>query len=90
MSPCRGQRSIKSKQRKEDDNDTEIKRRKRDFKLFEENLCKRWKRREEFSQQIEGLETAEKGMNMLLQNKLREKKKRKSTGVQCMKSMMNY
>ncbi len=45
--------------------------RKRDFKLFEENLCKRWK---EFSQQIEGLETAEKGMNMLLQNKLREER----------------
>ncbi len=44
--------------------------------LFENNLCKRWKKREEFSQQIEGLETAEKGMNMFLQNKLMQESKR--------------
>ena len=42
--------------------------------LFENNLCKRWKKREEFSQQIEGLETAEKGMNMFLQNKLMQER----------------
>ena len=51
--------------------------------LFENNLCKRWKKREEFSQQIEGLETAEKGMNMFLQNKLMQESKRIAEEKDC-------
>ncbi len=42
--------------------------------LFEKNLCKRWKRREEVSQQIEELETAETEMNVFVQKKLREER----------------